>query len=106
MKFLSAIDFVAPITILKVKSKTKSWFDIDVLNANQNRNKHYKNFKQSCKEIDTGNFKCAKLLLKKLINNKKNFTLQKKLQEIGIILRNSSELQSLHVYLLKRGEAI
>ena len=32
-KFLSVIDFVAPIKILRVKSNTKSWCDIDVLNA-------------------------------------------------------------------------
>ena len=30
-----------------------------------------KKFKRSDKEIDKHNFKCAKLLLKKIINNKK-----------------------------------
>ena len=41
-KILSA---VSPIRILKVKSNTKSWFDIDILNAIGNRDKHYKKFK-------------------------------------------------------------
>ena len=32
-KFFSIIDFVAPITTLRVKSNTKPWFDIDGLNT-------------------------------------------------------------------------
>ena len=32
-KFLSAVDSVLPIRTLRVKSDTKPWFDIDVLNA-------------------------------------------------------------------------
>ena len=63
--FLSLIDFVTTIGTLRVKSNTKSWFDFDVLNVIQNRDKHYQNFKQLGKEIDKGNFKCKKILLKK-----------------------------------------
>ena len=48
-----------------MKPNTKPWFNIDILNAIQNRDNHYKKFKRSGKEIDKGNFKCAKLLLKK-----------------------------------------
>ena len=70
-KFFSVIGFVAPIRILRGKSNTKPWFDIDVLNAMRNLDKHYRKFKQSANEIDKGNFKCAKLLFKKVINNKK-----------------------------------
>ena len=32
-KFLSVISFVTPIETLKVKSNTKPWFDVDVVNA-------------------------------------------------------------------------
>ena len=45
-KFLSVINFVAPIKTLRVESNTKPWFDIDILNAlnkcfkSQNRYKH------------------------------------------------------------------
>ena len=46
-KFLSAFDSVSTIRTLGVKSNTKLWFDIAVLNAFQNRDKHYKKFKQS-----------------------------------------------------------
>ena len=35
-----------------MKSNTKPWFDIDVLSAIRNRNKHCKKFEQSGKEID------------------------------------------------------
>ena len=38
-------------------------------------------FKRSKKEIDKGNFKREKLLLKKVINNKKKFYLEEKIVE-------------------------
>ena len=44
-KFLSVIDFVAPIRTLRVKSNTKPWFDTNVLNAIRNRDKHYRKVK-------------------------------------------------------------
>ena len=52
-----------------MKSSTKPRFHIDVLNAIRNRDKHYKRFKQSGKEIDKENFKKARFLLKKIIYN-------------------------------------
>ena len=70
-KFLCVVDFVAPIRTSRVKSNTKPWFENDVLNAIRNHDKHYRKFKRSGKEVDKGNFKCAKLLLKKVINKKK-----------------------------------
>ena len=45
-KPLAVIDFVAPIRTLRIKSNTKPWFDIDFLNAIQNRDKHHKKIKQ------------------------------------------------------------
>ena len=90
-KFLSAVDFVLPIRTLRVKSNTKPWFDIDVLNSIQNRNKHYKNFKQSGRETDKDNFKYARLSLKKLLIIRKNFTLRKKFQKIRTITKNSGK---------------
>ena len=66
---------------LRVKSNTKSWFDIDVLNAIQNYYKHYRKLKQSGKEIDKGNFKCAKLLFEKVFYNKKKFYFEEKIAE-------------------------
>ena len=90
-KFLSAVDSVLPIRTLRVKSNTKPWFDIDVLNSIRNRNKHYKNFKQSGRETDKDNFKYARLSLKKLLIIRKNFTLRKKFQKIRTITKNSGK---------------
>ena len=69
--FLLVIDFLALIRGLRVKSNSKSWFDIDIFYTIRNHDKYKKKFKRSDKEIDKHNFKCAKLLLKKIINNKK-----------------------------------
>ena len=55
-----------------------------------------KNPKDQARKIDRGKFKCAKLLLKKLITRKS--------QKIKIIIKNSGELQSLWVCLLKGGD--
>ena len=61
----SAVYSVSPIRALRVKSNTKPWFDIDVLNAIQNRNKRYKKFKHSGRNTDKDNFTNARVLLKK-----------------------------------------
>ena len=63
--FLTAVDFVALIRTLRTKSNTKLWPDIDVLNNIQNCNNQYEKLKQSSKDIDEGDFKCAKFLIKK-----------------------------------------
>ena len=88
-KFSSAVDFVLSITILRMKSNCKPWFD--VLNAIRNRDKLHKKFKQSGKEAGKDNFKYVKLSLEKIINNKKNFILVKKLLKIKTIPKNSGE---------------
>ena len=80
-KFLSVIGFVPPIGTLSIKSNTKPLFDIDVLNAMRNRDKHHKKSKRSGKEIEKGNFKCAKLLLKKVMINKKKLYFEEKIAE-------------------------
>ena len=80
-KFLSAVDSVSPIKTLRVKSNIRPWFDIDVLNAIQNRDKHYKKFKQSGRETDKDNFKYAKLSLKKIVDNKKKLYFEKTIAE-------------------------
>ena len=92
MKVLSVIDFVVigfirnwfnRIRTLNVKSNTKPWFDIDLR----------KFLTSSGKEIAEGNFKCAKLLLKKVVNNKEKLYFEGKTAEnIWIMLKNSGEL--------------
>ena len=41
-KFLSAFDSVSQIRTLRLKSNTKPWFDINVLTAIRNHDKHSK----------------------------------------------------------------
>ena len=92
-KVSSVIDFVVigficnwfnRIRTFNVKSSSKPWFDIDLL-------RKFLTF--SDKEIDEGNFKCAKLLLKKVVNNKETLYFEEKIAEnIWIILKNSGEL--------------
>ena len=43
LSFLSAVNSASLMRTLRVKSNTKPWFDIDVLNAIRSRDKHYKN---------------------------------------------------------------
>ena len=65
-----------------MKSSNKTRFDIDVLNAIRNRDKHYKKLKQSGQEIDKDNLKYAKLTYKStklLINNKKILYFEEKI---------------------------
>ena len=81
-KFLSVVDFVAPIKTLRVKTNTKPWFDTDVLNAIQNCVQHQKNLNDQARKL-------TKAVLK-IINNK-NFSLKKKLHKIIKILKNSGK---------------
>ena len=55
-----------------MKSNTKPWFEIDFLR---------KFLTSSGNEIDEGNFKCAKLLLKKVVNNKEKLYFEEKTAE-------------------------
>ena len=68
-KFLSVINSVALSRTLRLKCNTKPWFDIDVLNTIQNCDKYYK----------TSNDQ-AKLLPKKIINNKKKLYFEEKIR--------------------------
>lgn len=87
-KFSSVVEFVGPIRTLKsrVKSNSKPWFDLDVLNAIWNREKGYKKFKRLGKNIDKGNFKWTRLF------HKKQNYFEVKIAGIRIILKNSSKL--------------
>ena len=65
-KYLHAVNSISPIRTIRVKSKTKPWFDVDVLNTMQNLDKHFKKLKLSSKEIE-------KLYTEeKITENKKN----------------------------------
>ena len=64
-----------------MKSNTKPWFDIDVLNTIRNLDKHYEKFKQSGRETDKDNFKYAKLSLKQISNHNNKLYFEEKMAE-------------------------
>ena len=57
LNFLSVVKSDAPILTLRLKYKTKIWFDIDVLNATQNGDEHQKKINDSGQNVDKDNFK-------------------------------------------------
>lgn len=60
------VDSISPIRTIRVKSKSKRWFDIDVLNTIQDLDKYYTKLKLSSKEIEKLYFE------EKITENKKN----------------------------------
>ena len=79
--FFSAVDSVSPITTLRVKSNSKPWFDIDVLNAIRNCDKHYSSNQAIRQGTDKDNFKYAKLSLNEIINKKKQLYFEEETTE-------------------------
>ena len=79
--FLSVIDSIAPLKSVRVKSNTKPWFDTEIFDAIQVRDKAYKRYKRFGKETDKDSFKNARFLLKKLISNKKKQFIEEKITE-------------------------
>ena len=65
-KYLHVVDSISPIRTIRVKSKSKRWFDIDVLNTIQDLDKYYTKLKLSSKEIEKLYFE------EKITENKKN----------------------------------
>ena len=60
------VDSISPIRTIRVKSKSKCWFDIDVLNTIQDLDKYYAKLKLLSKEIEKLYFE------EKITENKKN----------------------------------
>ena len=61
---------VAPIQTIRVKTNTKSWLDIEVLNPIRNHDKHYKKLKNQAKKLK-GIILMQNFHLKIIINKKK-----------------------------------
>ena len=90
VSFLQEIDSVAPIQTIRVKTNTKSWLDIEVLNPIQNHDKHYKKLKNQAKKLK-GIILMQNFHLK-IIINKKKLLFEKKLQKRGTTLKNYGKL--------------
>ena len=90
--FLSAVDSVSPFRTLRVKYNTKPGFDIDVLNAIQNRDKPYKKSSNQAWKLIRTILNMQTFHLKKLLIIRNNFTSRKKLHEIRATPKESGEL--------------
>ena len=73
MKFLSIVDFFPPIRTLRVQSITKLWFDIGVLHAIWNGDKHYKNTNHKAEKLTKAILSVQRFYSKRL-KARKNFT--------------------------------
>ena len=62
-----------------MKANSKPWFDSEVVSAIQRQDKLYKKFKHSGLKTDKDNFKVAKMLLQKMILEKKKSHLEEEL---------------------------
>ena len=72
--FVSATDSNAPIKNVRVKVKSKPWFDTDEINTIHTCNKFYNIYKKLGKKIDKDIFRKSRSLLHKVTSRKKSFT--------------------------------
>ena len=70
-RFVGAINLIALLEKVRVKTNSKPWFDNEIVSAIQRRDKLYKKFKHSGLETDMDNFKVAKMNLQKMILKEK-----------------------------------
>ena len=74
-KILSVVDKIAPFKVLRVKNNTQEWFDSEVAEAIDLRDKRLKHFRSTKLHVDEELYKEAKYQAQKLIKVKKsNFT--------------------------------
>ena len=66
-----AIDKIAPLKKICIKSKTSEWVDIEILNGIKKRDKLFTKFKKTKSYDDHENYKKAQNNLQKLIRIKK-----------------------------------
>ena len=80
-KLTSVTDEIAPCKTERVKCYSKEWFDSIVSEGVNNRDKIFKNFKNSRPPFHQENYKKARYEVKKLIAEKKRKYLETKLTE-------------------------
>ena len=80
-KILSVVDKIAPFKDLRVKKNTRDWFDDEVTEAIQLREKRLKHFKSTKLYVDGELYKEAKYHVMKLIKEKKRQFYTDKLKE-------------------------
>ena len=80
-KILSAVDKIAPFKVLRVKNNTQEWFNSEVAEAIDLRNKRLIHFKSTKLHVDKELYKEAKYQAQKLIKEKKKQFYKEKLKE-------------------------
>ena len=77
-KILSVVDKIAPCKVLRVKNNTQEWFDSEVAEVIDLRDKRLKPFKSTKLHVDEELYKESKYQTQKLIKEKKKAILQRK----------------------------
>ena len=76
-KIMAVIDKIAPLKEIRVKGNSKPWFDAEVIDRIQVRDKLRKKYNKTKLQIDYDNFKNAQKQAKKIVKRKKNVTLSR-----------------------------
>ena len=87
-KIMTVIDKIASFKTERVKGNTQKWFDGEVLEKLNSRDKLFQKFKKSRLHIDKELLKKAKYMALKLIATKKQVFLKKKSQKV-LVNQNS-----------------
>ena len=78
---MTAIDNLAPSKNKRIKGTSQDWFDAEIMEKINERDKLFKKFKKSCWHVDKDNYKEAKNEVQKLIRTKKKAYTESKLTE-------------------------
>ena len=76
-KILSVVDKIAPFKVLRVKNNTQEWFDSEVAETIDLRDKCLKHFKSTKLHVDKELYKEAKFQAQKLRKEKKSNFIKK-----------------------------
>ena len=80
-KVMTAIDNLAPSKNKRIKGTSQDWFDAEIMEKINERDKLFKKFKKSRWHVDKDNYKEAKNEVQKLIRTKKKAYTESKLTE-------------------------
>ena len=87
-KIMTVIDKITRFKTKQVKGNTEKWFDREVLEKLNSRDKHFQKFKKSRLHIDKELFKKAKYDALKLIATKNRLLLKKKSRKVLVNQKN------------------
>ena len=77
------IDEIAPIKEVRVKSNSQDWFDAEINEEIERRDKLLAKFKKSRSHSDNENYKKSRNKVQRMIKDKKNFVIGKLNDNIG-----------------------